>query len=123
MQRRDLQRHIEINDLGRFALNHPALVSNLIHSTPRACFSHVNGAHNYRPGKGKEAIVCVPQFIKFETVCKPFRKVTAHFLHGHFIRIESLFPKEKAKTSEKPQTLFMSRKLFEGNQVRAIAND
>ena len=105
-----------------FALDHrPSLGSNLIHSTPRGCFSDETGVLNRRPGIAEEVKVCILQLCG--AVGKPFLKDKATDLLGYFAWIESLFPKEKGKVIEKHHTLFTLPKIFKGTQVRGNGHD
>ena len=113
MQRSDSERHIEVKG----ALDpRPAPGGNLIHSTPRRCFSDVTLVNNPRPGICKDIKVCILQLCR--AVGKPFRKDKATDLLGHFVRIESPFPKDKGKVSEKHHGLFKASNLFKGAQTR-----
>ena len=95
IQKRDSERHLEIN-LDRFAFDHhPTLGGNLIHSTPRGCFCDVTGAHNLRPGIGKNVKPCIPQLVGEEAEGKPSSIGLTPDIRGLFVWIESLFPKEK----------------------------
>ena len=118
MQKRDSERQIVVI----FALDHrPALGGNLIHSTPRGCFSDETAVRNPRQGMGKEVNVCILQLCG--AVGKPFRKDKATDLLRHFVRIESPFSKEKGKVIEKHHTLFALPKVFKRTQVRGNGHD
>ena|ERR1017187_7262051 len=66
MLKRDSQRHIGI------LLDHrPALVGNLVMSTPPGLSNDVTIVHNITPGIFKEVIVCALQLILWEAMGKP----------------------------------------------------
>lgn len=118
MQKRDSERQIIVI----FALDQrPALGGNLIHSTPRGCFSDETAVPNPRQGMGKEVNVCFLQLCG--AVGKPFRKNKATDLLGRLVRIESPFSKEKGKVIEKHHTLFTLFEIFKGAQVRGNGHD
>src|ERR1019366_4990387 len=94
MQKRDSERHLEI-DLDQFAFDYlPTLGGNLIHSTPWVCFSRVTGVHNLIPRIGKQVKVCIPQLVEVEAEGKLSWAGFAKDIRGPFVWIESLSPKE-----------------------------
>jgi hypothetical protein len=65
---------IVIIDLDRVAFDHrPALVGNLIPSTPRGCFGDVTGAHNLAPRIIKEVTDGPPNLVTWDARDQPIR--------------------------------------------------
>jgi hypothetical protein len=111
---------IVIIDLDRIALDHrPALVGNLILSTPLWCFSDVTGVDNLMPRAAHEEVtICLLQLIPWEAIGKPISLGPAIDPHDHGVWVESLaLRKEKGNAFEKHQALVMPGKFFEETQV------